>query len=92
MESGLLRALKKMAKATDEKAQIQKAMVKVYVNDAFDRVASYARQALAFIAEGDPLKTHLTALAKITDYTPVNVIALRREVANYTTKLGRYPF
>jgi alkylation response protein AidB-like acyl-CoA dehydrogenase len=91
-ESGLLRALKKMAKSTDEKAQIQKAMVKVYVDEAFDRVGSYARQALAFIAEGDALKTHLTALDKITAFTPVNTVALRREVANYTIKLGRYPF
>jgi hypothetical protein len=92
MESGLLRALKKMAKATDEKAQIQKTMVKVFVNGAFDRIRSYARQALAFIAEGAPLKTHLTTLEKITAFTPVNTVASRREVANYTIKLGRYPF
>jgi alkylation response protein AidB-like acyl-CoA dehydrogenase len=92
MESGLLRALKKMAKSTDEKAQIQKAMVKVFVNGAFDRVGGYARQALAAIAEGDGLKQQLSALAKITTFTPVNTVALRREVANYTIKLGRYPF
>ncbi|MCJ7547974.1 MAG: acyl-CoA dehydrogenase family protein [Deltaproteobacteria bacterium] len=92
MESGLLRALKKMAKSTDEKAQIQKAMVKVYANAAFDRVGSYARGVFAAIAEGEALKTHLTALDKITSYTPINTIALRREVANYTIKLGRYPF
>jgi hypothetical protein len=92
MESGLLRALKKMAKSTDEKAQIQKAMVKVYVNAAFDRVGSYARQVFAAIAEGDALKTHVASLDKITGFTPINTIALRREVANYTTKLGRYPF
>jgi alkylation response protein AidB-like acyl-CoA dehydrogenase len=92
MESGLLRALKKMAKSTDEKAQIQKAMVKVYVNAAFGRVASYARQVFAAIAEGEALKQQLAALDKITAFTPINTIALRREVANYTTKLGRYPF
>jgi alkylation response protein AidB-like acyl-CoA dehydrogenase len=92
MESGLLRALKKMAKSTDEKAQIQKAMVKVYVNAAFARVGSYARQVFAAIAEGDALKQHLAALDKITSFTPVNTIALRREVANYTIKLGRYPW
>ncbi|MCJ7663410.1 MAG: acyl-CoA dehydrogenase family protein [Desulfobacterales bacterium] len=92
MESGLLRALKALAKSADEKAQIQKTMVKVYVNDAFDRLGSYARQALAYIAEGDALKQQLAALEKITGFTPVNTIALRREVANYTIKLGRYPF
>ncbi len=92
MESGLLRALKKMAKSADEKAQIQKAMVKVFVNGAFARVESYARGVFAAIAEGDALKQHLSALDKITSFTPINTIALRREVANYTIKLGRYPW
>jgi alkylation response protein AidB-like acyl-CoA dehydrogenase len=92
MESGLLRAIKAMAKSTDEKAQIQKAMVKVYINAAFARVGSYARQVFAAIAEGDTLKQHVAALDKVTGFTPINTIALRREVANYTIKLGRYPW
>jgi alkylation response protein AidB-like acyl-CoA dehydrogenase len=92
MESGLLRALKKMAKSTDEKAQIQKAMVKVYVNAAFDRVGSYARGVFAAIAEGEALKQHLAALDKITAFTPINTIALRREVADYVITRGRYPW
>ena len=92
MESGLLRALKAMAKSTDEKSQMQKAMVKLYVNEAFDRLGSYARQAFAAIAEGDALKQQLSALEKITRFTPINTVALKREVANYTIKLGRYPF
>jgi alkylation response protein AidB-like acyl-CoA dehydrogenase len=92
MESGLLRALKKMEKASDEKAQIQKAMVKVYVNAAFARVGSYARQVFAAIAEGDALKTQLTALDKITAFTPVNTIALGRGIADYVITRGRYPW
>jgi hypothetical protein len=66
--------------------------VKVYINAAFARLESYARQVLAAIAEGEALKTHLVALDKITAFTPINTIALRREVANYTIKLGRYAF
>jgi len=92
MESGLLRALKSMEKSTDEKSQIQMVMVKVYVNEAFDRLGSYARQAFAAIAEGDALKQQLSTLEKITRFTPVNTVALRREVAQYTIKLGRYPW
>ena len=92
MESGLLRALKSMEKSGDEKAQLQKTMVKVFVNDAFDRVISFARQAFSAIAEGETLKTQLSALGKISQYTPVNTVALRREVADYTIKTGRYPF
>jgi alkylation response protein AidB-like acyl-CoA dehydrogenase len=92
MESGLLRALKSMERFGEEKSQIQKAMVKVYVNDAFDRVESFAKQALSAIAEGDALRTQLSALKKLTRFTPVNTIALRREIADAVIKIGRYPF
>jgi alkylation response protein AidB-like acyl-CoA dehydrogenase len=92
MESALLRAMKSVEKFGDEKSEIQKAMVKVYVNDAFGRVDGFARQALAAIAEGDVLRTQLSALKKLTRFTPVNTVALRREIANAVIKVGRYPF
>jgi hypothetical protein len=92
MESALLRAMKTIEKSGDEKSQIQKAMVKVYVNDAFDRVGTYAKQALAAIAEGDTLRTQLSALKKLSRFTPVNTIGLRREIADHVIKMGRYPF
>jgi alkylation response protein AidB-like acyl-CoA dehydrogenase len=92
MESGLLRALKTMEKFKDEKCQIQKAMVKVYVNGAFDRVKIFAKEALAAIAEGETLRTQLSALEKITRFTPVNTVMLRRKIADAVIKVGRYPF
>jgi alkylation response protein AidB-like acyl-CoA dehydrogenase len=92
MESALLRAMKSIEKLGDEKSQIQKAMVKVYVNDAFDRVEGFAKRAFAAIAEGDTLRTQLSALKKLARFTPVNTVALRREIANAVIKLGQYPF
>jgi alkylation response protein AidB-like acyl-CoA dehydrogenase len=92
MESALLRAMKSMEKFGDEKSQIQKAMVQVYVNDSFDRVEFFAKQAFAAIAEGDILRTQLSALKKLTRFTPVNTIALRRGIADTVIKMGRYPF
>ena len=92
MESALLRAMKSMEKIGDEKSQIQKAMVKVYVNDAFNRVEGFAKQAFAAIAEGDILRTQLSALKKLTRFTPVNTIGLRREIADSVIKIGKYPF
>jgi alkylation response protein AidB-like acyl-CoA dehydrogenase len=89
MESALLRVMKKSG---DEKSQLQKAMVKAYVNDAFDRVEGFAKQAFAAIAEGDVLRTQLSALKKLTRFTPVNTIALRRKIADSVIKMGRYPF
>jgi hypothetical protein len=92
MESALLRAMKTMEKLGEERSQIQKAMVRVYVNDAFDRVEGFAKQAMAAIAEGDTLRTQLSALKKLTRFTPINTVALRREIADGVIKMGRYPF
>ncbi len=92
MESALLRAMKTMERFHDERAEIQKAMVKVYVNDAFDRIEGFARQSLSAIAEGDVLRTQLSALKKLTRFTPVNTVALRRAIADHVIKVGRYPF
>ncbi|OGP98761.1 MAG: acyl-CoA dehydrogenase [Deltaproteobacteria bacterium RBG_19FT_COMBO_46_12] len=92
MESALLRAMKSMENIGDEKSQIQKAVVQVYVNDAFDRVKGFAKQAFAAIAEGDTLRTQLSALKNLTRFTPVNTVALRREIADAVIKAGRYPF
>jgi len=92
MESAYLRAMKSVEKFDDEKSQIQKAIAKVYVNDALGRVEGFAKQAFAAIAEGDTLRTQLSALKKLTRFTPVNTVALRREVADYVIKVGKYPF
>ena len=92
MESALLRAMKSMEKIGDEKSQIQKAMVQVYVNDAFNRLEGFAKQAFAAIAEGDTLRAQLSVLKKLTRFTPVNTVALRREIADAVIKVGKYPF
>jgi alkylation response protein AidB-like acyl-CoA dehydrogenase len=92
MESGLLRTLKTMEKAGGERFQIQRAIVSVYVNDAFERITGWARQVLSAIASGDRLKTHLSALERPARFTPVNTVMLRREIADAVIKAGRYPF
>jgi hypothetical protein len=92
MESAYLRAMKSMERYGDEKSQIQQAMVKVYVNDAFSRVEAFAKQGFAAIAEGDILRTQLSALKKLTRFTPVNSTGLRREIADSVIKMGKYPF
>jgi hypothetical protein len=55
-------------------------------------VEGFAKQAFAAMAEGDTLRTQLSALKKLTRFTPVNTIGLRREIADYVIKMGRYPF
>jgi len=84
--------MKTTGRPMDERGQIQRAVVKVFVNDAFDRLEGFAKKAFAAVAEGDTLRTQLSALKKLTRFTPVNTIALRREIADAVIKIGRYPF
>jgi len=90
MESSLLRSLKKFQKEGEEKAKIQIAATKVYINDSFPRVDIMARQVFAAISEGEELRTQLMGLKKFARFTPINTIALRREIADSIIPVARY--
>jgi alkylation response protein AidB-like acyl-CoA dehydrogenase len=90
MESALLRTIKKVQKEGEDRSRTQIAVTQVYVNDAFARIEWTARQIFAAVAEGEELKTQLMALKRLARNTPVNTIALRREIAETVIPLGRY--
>ena len=90
MESALLRSLKKFQKEGEEKAKIHIAATKVYINDSFPQVDIMARQVFAAISEGEELRTQLMGLKKFARFTPINTIALRREIADSIIPVARY--
>ena len=90
MESAYLRTLKKVQKAGGEKSRIQLAVTRTYVNDSFPKVELMARQIFAAVSEGDELRTQLMGVKKLARYTPINTIALRREVADSVIPVARY--
>jgi len=90
MESALLRALKKFQKEGEEKSKIHIAATRVYINDSFQRVDIMAKQVFAAISEGEELRTQLMGLKKFARFTPINTIALRREVADSIIPVARY--
>ena len=90
MESALLRTLKKVHKEGEEKSGIQIAVTRVYINDAFARIEWMAKQIFAAIAEDEELRTQLMALKRLAKNTPINTIALRREIADSVIPLARY--
>ena len=90
MESALLRTLKKVQKEGEEKSGIQIAVTRVYINDAFARIEWMAKQIFAAIAEDEELRTQLMALKRLAKNTPINTIALRREIADSVIPLARY--
>jgi len=81
MESGLLRAMKSVDASGEEKSRLKIDMVKIYVNDAMRRIEEYGIQILVAIEAGDTLMTQLAALRKLARLSPLNTIALRRQIA-----------
>jgi alkylation response protein AidB-like acyl-CoA dehydrogenase len=97
-ESALLRASQVRLKPDttrskpDSTADLHAAAAQVFVNDAAGRVEYSAKTALAFMAEGDTLRTLLAALRRLLKVTPVNTIALRRHLADAVVERKSYPF
>src|SRR5260221_37680 len=87
-ESARLRA----AQAGAALDTLHRAAARVYINDAAVRVEASAKTALAAMADGDMLRTLLAALRRLLKVTPINTVALRRQLANATVERRTYPF
>ena len=72
-------------------ADLQADAATAYVNDAAMRIDMAARAALAALAEGDTLRTHLAALRRLLKVIPVNTVAIRRRLADAAVERGAYP-
>jgi alkylation response protein AidB-like acyl-CoA dehydrogenase len=92
MESAILRAQKLAASQGPEQSALYLDMVRVFCNDAVERVEAEAKNTLAAVADGDELRTLLAALKRFTKHTPVNTVAARRRIADAMVKANRYVF
>ena len=92
MESGLLRTLKIIDKVGEEKAKYQIDAVKVYVDDTIPKIESWAKQVIAYVEEGDMLRTQMAGIKKLARYQPIDAVSLKREIANRIIDLEAYPF
>ena len=92
MESGLLRTLKIIDKEGEEKAKYHIDAVKVYVDDTIPKIESWAKQVIAYVEEGDMLRTQLAGVKKLARYQPIDAVSLKREIADRIIDLEAYPF
>jgi alkylation response protein AidB-like acyl-CoA dehydrogenase len=91
MESSLRRAQKSSATRAQAPGGAGDA-AQAFISDAIDRIEKEARTALAAVAEGDALTTHLAVLRRFAKHAPIDTIALRRRVAEAVLAQDRYPF
>ena len=73
-------------------AALQADAARAFVSDAAGRIDAAARSALAAMAEGDTLRTHLAALRRLLRVPPVNTVAIRRRLADRTVERAGYIF
>jgi alkylation response protein AidB-like acyl-CoA dehydrogenase len=90
MDSVVKRTEKAIAKNGLEKEQQKLDMTVVYVQEAFDKVEAWAKEALAAMEEGDELRLRLSILKKLTRRNPVNTIHLKRKIADRVIEADGY--
>jgi alkylation response protein AidB-like acyl-CoA dehydrogenase len=87
MESSLLRSQKLTSSGKSGSALD---ICAVSLRDATTRIEGFSRTVLSACSERDRLRQHLATVRGYADYTPVNSIALRREIAARLLSGERY--
>jgi len=87
MESSLLRCRKLTSSSKGENVLD---ICAVYLRDAVARIERFSRTVLSACCEGDVLRKRLATVRAHADHTPVNSIALRRQIAARLLYSERY--
>ncbi|MCD2367850.1 acyl-CoA dehydrogenase family protein [Bacillus sp. BS3(2021)] len=90
MEAAILRT-EKAIKATGEDKNAQKILyTQIFAQVAFLEIESHAKESLIAMESGDSLRMMLSALRKLTRFTPVNVIEKKRQAAKGVFEAEKY--
>lgn len=89
MESAWCRAQKAVMNGQSG-AKHKENMANAFIYTTVEKVISAAKESLANLAAGDELVEMQTNLAMLLQYTPVDTIALRREIAGKISEAGKY--
>lgn len=90
MESALLRTEKALLHLDPEKQKQKILYTEVYIQESFSLIESEAKEILIASEEGDSLRIMLSALRKLTRYTPKNLIKKKREIAKLIIENEKY--
>ncbi|MFC8149535.1 acyl-CoA dehydrogenase family protein [Bacillus paralicheniformis] len=90
MEAAILRT-EKAIQATGEDKNAQKILyTQIFAQVAFQEIESHAKESLIAVESGDSLRMMLSALRKLTRFTPVNVIEKKRHAAKGIFEAEKY--
>lgn len=88
-ESALLRTVKLHAGGKD--TTLHQAMVQAYTFKAVENAKTWAAEAFSRFLTGDALRKQISLIEKLAQHTPVDSIALRRQIADAMLKVNSYP-
>ena len=89
-ESALLRSRKKASALGEPEAAAMVDMLTLFSHDAIERVATWSRNLLAMITEGDELRVMLAAMRRLTRHQPVNRAKLHDAIAARVVEADGY--
>lgn len=92
MDSTLTRTLQLIADNGYESCEGQRAATRVALTTSSQLIRTTAENLLANLSRGDKLETHLQALDRLSFHPRVDLIGLRRIVADLVVERERYPF
>lgn len=90
MESTVLRTEKAIARVGADKSKQKLLYTQIFCQEAFAEIEQCAKETLIAVEQGDTLRILLSALRKFTRYTPVNIIAKKREASLKLIDTERY--
>lgn len=90
VESIVLRTQKIDKKLGEEKSMITKAISMVYILEASMRIERWAKLVVGVISEGQMLQNNLSAIKTLTQFVPIDSIAIRRQIADFMLRANRY--
>ena len=90
MESVVLRTEKAVRATGLEKNKQKLLYTQIFCQEAFGEIEKHAKETLVATETGDTLRMMTSALRKFTRFTPVNVIALKREAAVKIVEAERF--
>ena len=89
-ECCLLRVMKQANTVGETGTGIQADCMRIFVNDAVDKVNKHGKEAINAFAEGDDQRMMLLGLKRFTKYGPFNSKEARRRVADKLIQDNRY--
>jgi len=90
MESTVLRTEKAISKTGADQNSLKVKYTQVFCQEAFNRIETDAKETLIGVEQGDTLRVMLSSFRKLTRYTPINVISVKREIAKTLLEVEKF--